>query len=164
MPRRGVEAKVARAVADAINGADDGTFIVTPGAVMSYGDWDDPLQEMDAALHLDVVPAGIDTELDDRGEVVYTVSTDVAVRQRFGQDNQVASTGRLDLETLDELGLLTEQLHEFFCGDRLESQLQAAWVRTEYRASYIRKHLRELRQWTSVIRVVHDYTKPIGAE
>lgn len=165
MARKSVQVKLADAIAAQINAADAADFTISPNptAVRSWAEWDEKLENLNT-LYVDVVPAGISSELNDRGELVYTLETDIGVRKRFGQTDQASATGRINASALDELALLTEELHEFFAADRPTTEQQAVWTEVEYRAPYVRKHLRELRQWTSIVRVTHDWTKPIRAE
>jgi len=159
MAREAIQAKLADAIAAVINAS--GLVAVTAAA--SWADWDEELQDLDT-LNIDVVPSEVTSELNDRGELVYTLGTDIGIRQRFGQANQDSGTGRIARASLDALSLLTEQMHELFAADRPTTQTQAVWLEVEYKAPFIRKHLREFRQWTSIIKTTHDWTKPIGAE
>jgi len=170
MARVAVMHKVAQAVATEINTQDPGSWALDlqPPAVFSYADWDEQLEDLDC-LHVDVVPAGFsETEIDDRGDIAYLVQTDIGIRKRFTQDHQSSNTSRIELAHLAQLALLTEQLYEHFAAAsaaaRLPTLTQAVYSSSEIKAPYLRKHLRELRQWTSIISITHDYTKPTGAE
>lgn len=157
-----VQTIVAQAIADQANAAPGGTFTLPFTAVRSWADWDEALCDM-GVLHVDVVPAGIIglPQEDREPSLAYQVQTDIGVRQAFGQDNQATATGRLTNTVLDRLALLGRQLHEYFTSSRLDDDLDAVWQRTQYRVPFSRKHLRTLRQWTSIFRITHDYTKAV---
>lgn len=147
---------VSQAMTDAINAASLGIDVK---AERSYADWDDTLQEMDE-LHIDVVPVmHSDCELETRGEVKYTTLVDIGVRKRFSPETQV--NGKLPQEDLDSLVKLTEKLHELFVMSRIDAY-SAAWSSTDSRTSYVRKHLRELRQFTGIVRVGWRVNKVAG--
>ena len=161
--RRAVMIETADAIVAAMIDAPAATWELTDlQPERSYADWDEKLEDLDE-LRIDVVPSGIESQLEHRGQLAYRVSTDIGVRQRFGQVSQDINTGRIQLATVDRLALLTEQIHEYFTTDRLTDYLAAVWISTEYRVPFLREHLRELRQFTAIIRIVHDVTKTPGA-
>ena len=128
----------------------------------SYADWDEQLEDA-GTLHVDVVPVNYDeSALDSRESIGYVVSCDVGIRKRFGTDDQEVSTGRIELAEIDDLVLLVEAIHEFFIERRLAGYESAVWRETKIRSAYIRKHLREYRQFTGMIRVSYDVSKAIA--
>lgn len=160
MPKCAVQVAVASAVADAMNDAPSGTWSRQFQAVWNYADWSLSLQE--DGLFVDVVPGGVrNYELGDRGEVEYLVDTDIVIRERLQPGDRRASTGRLSPDELGVLSLLTEEMAEFWTGDRLDDLPRASWEESEFRVSYARDHL-QIGQWTSVIRVTHRVFKPFG--
>ena len=156
-----VQVGTAKAVVDSLNAAAASTFCLDFLAKRSWADWRMPLTE--DGLFVDVVPGGItSSELEDRADVVYHVETDIVLRKKIPQEDREGRTGRIRNEALDQLSLLTEQLHEFFLTERLTDFDQAVCSDSTVRVSYARDHLQELSQWTSIVRVTHDVTKTIG--
>lgn len=141
----------------------------------SYADWDEELTGC-RDLRVDVVPVGpnnptVDTET--RGEWSYVVLVDIGVRQWFGSESQDVDTGRIDVSEIDALVRLTQKIGEFFMpaqseqtGRALTNLPAAVWLPrvgdksgTEYRASFIREHLREIRQFTSIVQLAYGVSK-----
>ena len=143
-------------VADAIKTElDGGSFVRTFGCERNYADWDDALEERDE-LRVDVVPFGHGApELDSRGSTEYRCQVDVVVRYRFGQPDQ-NEIGGIETARIDELVELVEQLHQHLCDPaerRFTNYTAATWWSTDVATSYARNHLRELRQFTAILRV-----------
>lgn len=130
--------------------------------VKSWADWDDALTD-ENVLHVDIVPVGHPTtELDSRTQIRRETEVDIGVRKRFGPDVQDA-TGRVVFGEVADLVLLVEQIEEHLCTQRLASnEPDIAWESSDVRASFIRKHLRENRQFTGIVRVTFDSNKTIG--
>lgn len=161
--RRSVMVEVADNIRAQLNAEPGSTWAMSFQAERSWADWELQLEELDE-LHVDVVPAGFElVEDSDRGDIVYTVMTDVGVRLRFDPRGVDGRTGRIKLERLDALSLLSEQITEFLHQDRLASYQGAVWVSTDFRTPYLQKHLRELNQWTAVTRTIYEVTKTPGA-
>lgn len=155
MPAIDVLEKVATGVTSALAGA---TFSQTFTAERSYADWELPLDD-DAAddLRVDVVPVNNPaTELEARDQVNYTVAADIVVRKKLNVAEQDPSTGRIELAEIDALVALVLEIHQFFLAARLASYDSASWDKTEVRAAYIPKHLRQHRQFTGIVRVTFD--------
>lgn len=126
----------------------------------SYADWDDELKDM-GTLHVDVVPVAYDdSSLNTHASIGYVNSVDIGIRKRFGTANQ-QSSGELIVADVDALVLLVEQVSEFFTPRRLTAYDSASWRETKIRATYVREHLRQCRQFTGVIRVSFDATKDL---
>ncbi len=133
----------------------------------SYADWEKPLDTMEDLalresdkLRVDVV--GHMTEqtaaLSSRTSVQIITPIDIAVREKFGPDKQDDDTGRIELARVDELMLLTQELYLMFMPQRLTSFPGAVWDAanggTKILAAPVKAHLRDLRQFTGLIRVV----------
>jgi hypothetical protein len=120
----------------------------------SYADWDELLEDM-ATVHVDVVPAGYKrAELLDRGTTVFGCLTTIGVRKRFGVSDQT-DNGEIDQTKIDRLVTLCEDFHLWLAASRLPTCDAAAWDDTEVRLEFDRKHLREDRQFTAILRVGH---------
>ena len=155
MPAIDVLEKVATGVTDALAG---GTFSLPLTAERSYADWELPLDD-DAAddLRVDVVPVNNpETELESRGQVNYKVAAEIVVRKKLNVSEQDPTTGRIELAEIDALVALVLEIHQFFLSARLASYDSASWDKTEVRAAYIPKHLRQHRQFTGIVRVTFD--------
>ena len=143
-----------------------GTHLFAIEPERSYADWDMRLEDLDT-VRVDVVPVGVrETRLEARGELVYLCDVDIGVRKRFGADDHDDPTGRIELSEIDDLIQLVEQLHEYMVdadnnGRRLTNYAAAAWQECSIRASYIREHLREMQQFTGILRVTYDAAKAL---
>ena len=143
---------VADAITTALNG---GSFSESFTAVRSYAEWDEALTDVDT-LRVDVVPVNYTerSQLVSRNAYEYQVETDIGVRKRFAVADQDATTGRIDTAEIDALVLLVEEINEFFIHDALGST-GTVWDAVEIRAAYVREHLRNMRQFTGIVRVTH---------
>lgn len=158
---KAVTSRIAAAVAE----GEFGTAVFTPER--TYADWDLELTNIDALdlrdsdkLHVDVVSHTTQqaTQLSSRGTIQYTVPVDIAVRRKFGTDKTSDDTGRVAVEEIDKLMLLVQQLHVLFTAQRLVQDFEhAVWDNaaggTNIVAAPVRQHLRELRQFTGIIRI-----------
>ncbi len=148
-------------VAEAVKAElETGSFTLAITPERSYADWEDELESDEAGrIRCDVVPVQIArSELDARGELVYMAETDIGIRRRFDNDAASWTHGRVQLGDVDQLCQLVEQIHEFFAennGRRLSTLTGATWEASEIRASYVRDHLREWRQFTGIVRVTY---------
>lgn len=82
-----------------------------------------------------------------------TSPIDVVIRKKFGLVDQEAATGRLQTEEIDRMMALTQAMHLKMMAKRLEGFSDAAWRNTELLAAPVKEHLRDLRQFTAVIRL-----------
>jgi hypothetical protein len=139
------------------------SFVLQFTPERSYADWDLKLEDADE-LHVDVAlhSTEIETELATNGRIKYTVPIEVGIRKRFEQAEQESSTGRIALGEIDNLVLLVTQIHEFLCKDRLTDFDDAVWVETSIRAAYIPRHLKELRQFTGIVRLVYRIDRALA--
>jgi len=135
----------------------------------SYADWSHILDEDMDTLQVDIVPWSETVTLDSVGSVQYICEIDVLVRQRMGANNQKDSSGRIKVAEVDKLVLLVEQIAEFFMpcqpnqdGRRLTDITEAAWQDAKIISPYVRRHLRENRQFTGWVRLVYSLAKAIG--
>ena len=140
----------------------------------SYADWDEELAKLQD-LHVDVVAVTneVTTDLDSRLKVVYVVPVDIGIRKRFKKNEQDPDTREIDKEANDALIQLTEQTLEYFLPQdnlkrpsnqpgRLPGLDCAAWVGAKIRTAGNRIHLRDWRQFTSIVRVTFRATQEIS--
>jgi hypothetical protein len=146
-------------IATAINAAEwDGVDDFK--AVRSYATFEQTLEDQDV-LHVDVVPVYNPTsELETRAEVVYVMAFDIAVRQRMGTEKQDQTTGEILTSTVDPLVSFVEAIHDYFCTDRF-SGTNTTWKGTEFRAAYVREQLKDLRQFTGIVRLTFEGIKSL---
>lgn len=140
-------------------------------AERSYPDWDHALEES-GSLKVDVFPFGAKLETLTRGSWKYRVATDVGIRFRFNQEyTDESKPKRIEKAAVDRLVQLTEDVGEYFAqcqptqtGRRLTAVPAAVWTPgggdggTDFRVWFNADHLKELRQFTGVVRLV--YTVP----
>ncbi len=107
------------------------------------------LTEMDS-LHVTVVPRRVQNEILSRNSDVHEVQVDVAVQQRVAD---------LTNEAIDPLLALVEEIAAHlnrrpmaWTGPPAGS---AAWRKTEFTLPYSAEHLREMKQFTSVLTVTY---------
>lgn len=160
-----VQVGVAEAIVDSINIAESGTFVTDEfQATRSWADWQLEIEE-EAGLLVDVVPAGFrDTQPETRDDVSYSVETDIVIRRRVPAAARLGTNGRIANGELDFLSLLTEQIYEHFLNTRSADFDEAACIGATIRLPYSRKHLQELSQWVSIVRIAHDATKQLGVD
>jgi len=129
----------------------------------SYAEWDLDLSKMDALevgesekLHVDVVSHTTEqeVELSSRTTMQYMIPIDIAVRKRFGSAHQEQGTGRIAITDIDALILLVQELHVVLTKLRTNGQVKAVWQSSQILAAPVREHLREMRQFTGIIRVI----------
>ena len=142
-------ADVAAAVTAEINA---NTWTPTITAVRRYLPEHD-LKEMNT-LHVNVIPALLQTSRKTRGAIGYRCTVDVAVQQRVDPD---------DLDTLDAMEGLVEAIERHFDGATLSVGTRKATCvaindgdaeRSQGRGSYYYPHMSEMRQFTAVTRLV----------
>ena len=129
---------VAQAVTDALNGQE----FSAPFSAERVA-----LPEFDLAgmqeLHVTVVPRQVDSEVLDRGRDAHDVKVDVAVQKKVGS---IAN------EEIDPLLALVQEIADFLNRRNLDG---AAWKKTENNPVYSPEHLREMRQFTSVLTITY---------
>ncbi|MCG3178008.1 MAG: hypothetical protein BIFFINMI_00331 [Phycisphaerae bacterium] len=96
-------------------------------------------------LHVTVVPKAASAERADRATRQFDYSIDVAVQKKLGDGG--------DAE-IDGLMLLVEQIADHFNGKRPVQYAGAVCLRADNEPVYSPDHLRELRQFTSVLTLV----------
>ncbi len=135
--------------------------------VRSYADWefdaktqDDLALREEDKLRVDVVGHMTEqtVELAARGsKAALVIPVDIAVRRRLGRDKQNDDTGLLELEPIDELMLLVQQLYLMFMPTRPTDFPHSVWDGENGGVKILvapdRRHLRDLRQFTGLIRV-----------
>lgn len=125
----------------------------------SYADWDLALEDAtETRVDVAFVSTKIEAELAARGgRLAYTVPVDVCIRKKFGPEHQCDRTGRLSNSAIDPLVLLTQELFVLFTMRRLANDGSIVWKEDpKLLACPINKHLRELRQFTSLIRLMFE--------
>ena len=106
-------------------------------------------------LHVDVIMADVNADVESQTGVVYTVPIDVVVRQRFARNND----GDVPAADVNNLILLVEEVFEGLALARLSGHPAAAYSEVEIRALFVPKHLRELGQFTGIIRLTYEADK-----
>lgn len=162
-----VEVDIAEAIATALNAEE---FSQSFAASMSYADIATALTETDE-LKVDVVPWKSESELADRGELEYTVETDIVIRKRFSVQDQVVTTQEINKDAINEMMQLRQEISEFFTpsqvtgqtGRSLSSQPNASWQSTKVMASFVRPHLRQFRQFTGWLRITYQICRAAGS-
>lgn len=157
--------QVANAARQQLAAAPPLTFSQAFTPERSYADWDLPLEQLDQLL-CDVVPVNNPkSELEERGAIQYLAQVDVVLRRKFQAAHQDAGTGRVAIAQVDALVKVVEELHEFFCGERMDSfsveeaNRTATWESTEILAAYRKDHLRQNRQFTGIVRLTFRVVK-----
>lgn len=159
---------VAKAVETQIRAAMEADELATRFTlVRSYADWefdaktqDDLTLREEEKLRVDVVGHMTEqtVELGTRGgKATIVIPVDIAVRQRLGRDKQDDDTGLVELDPIDELMLLVQQLYLMFMPIRLTNFAYAVWDGENGGVKILtapdRRHLRDLRQFTGLIRI-----------
>ena len=131
----------------------------------SYADWDLALDASDSGLRIDVVAVSIGLEFTKtaRGKHSYTIPVDIAVRRKFTADEDNPRTGRIPNSMVDPLVELVEEIYNLF--DKIEHlpdyESAAPTGNISISANPFAKHLREIRQFTGVVRVAFQINESI---
>jgi hypothetical protein len=96
-------------------------------------------------LHVSVVPTARDWQKASRSAMQDDVSIDIAIQKK------VEEQGDFKNATLDALVALVQEIADHFAGHRLTACPDAMWLRATNVPVYSVEHLRELRQFTSVL-------------
>ena len=132
--------------------------------VRSYGEWDIDLSKMDEAtlpesekLRVDVTSYTVDQEIEvlGRSSAQIRIATDVAIRKRFGPNHQEESSGRIAIGDIDALMLFVDEVVALLANHKLNELPAVSWDSTSIIEAPVREHLRELRQFTGVIRTTY---------
>lgn len=129
---------VAQAVADSLNGHEFSAPFSAERVALPEFD----LADMEE-LRVTVVPRQMDREVLDRGRDTHDVKVDVAVQKK------VASIAN---EEIDPLLALVQEIADFLNRRNLDN---AVWKKTENNPVYSPEHLREMRQFTSVLTITY---------
>ncbi|HOF18483.1 MAG TPA: hypothetical protein PK082_06210 [Phycisphaerae bacterium] len=129
---------IAQAVADTLNEQDFSVPFTAERVALPEFDLA-AMQE----LHVTVVPRQVDSEVLDRGRDAHDVKVDVAVQKK------VASIAN---EEIDPLLALVQEIADFLNRRNLDG---AIWKKTENNPVYSPEHLREMRQFTSVLTITY---------
>jgi len=133
-----VAVTVAEAVKDALNGHTfTESFTTTRTQLPEF-----QLKDM-GTLHVTVVPRSDAAELLDRRNDIHVVAVDVAIQQRLET---------VDNDTLDALLALVQEIADFL---NRRAMGDAIWTQTQNDPVYAPDHLRELRQFTSILRITY---------
>jgi len=135
-------AQLAEAVRKALNAAEFSVeFTAVRVAVPTY-----KLEDM-GTLHVTVVPRAVEIALGSRRDNAYAMGVDVAVQQRLAA---------VDNDTVDALIGLVQEIVDHMTRRHLGDSSEARWRRTKVEPLYSPEHLREMRQFTSVIRLDYE--------
>ena len=149
---------IANAVVAQINAANLGIT-----AQRSYADWDLELAD-ESGPRCDVIANSVEQkdELATRGNVKFTVPIDIAIRQKFDATKIDIPSGRVTLQVVDDLILLTETIAMLFAGKSFFEATGGNWAYQEIAllANPIRQHLRQFHQFTSVMRLTFRTSNP----
>ena len=151
---------VSVAIAKAIETEIANTKFSQTGFVLerNYADWDLDLAKMDSAelaatekLRVDITSYTESQEIDllTRSAVQIRSAVDIAVRRRFGPDYQEEGTGRIIISEIDNLMLFVQEIHILLASMQAPDALFESTTVVE---APVRDHLREMRQFTGVIR------------
>jgi len=139
---------VADAVAAELNGH---SFSQEFTATRTYADWDEELTN--SILRCDLVPvASMQTDLETRGSVSYLCSVDIGLRKKL----DAGSGGHVTAATVDDLVRLVEEVHEWTIGRELDI---ATWDSTVLVAAFVPEHLRQMNQFTGIVRITYSVSK-----
>ena len=128
---------IADAVAAEINGLDTPSL----GAVRSTKVPEFALADM-KTLHVTVVPKGWDSQLATRSSAQFEYQIDIAIQKKWLTGDNVE---------LDALLALVERIADHFRAKRLATLPTAMWVKAENTPLYSPEHMKDLRQFTSVL-------------
>ena len=95
-------------------------------------------------LRVTVVPTGITTQPGSRSHRQHDYTVDVAVQKKLQS---------ADNDEIDALMTLAEEVGDHFRFQRLPSFPNEMWLKTENDPVYASEHIRELRQFTSILTV-----------
>jgi len=168
MAKQAVAVRVAEAVKARIEAGADSLTERDYTVRRSYLEYDLDLNGLESAaladsekLLIDVVAHSTlqESELTARNVVKFIVPVDIAVRRKFGDADHDRSTGRIKVEEIDRYVLLVEELHLMLTSARLVAVdfPYAVWDNDKGGTRIVvnpdRDHLRELRQFTGIVRV-----------
>jgi len=136
---------IAQAVADLLNGHEFSTAFEAERVALPEFDLAD-MQD----LHVTVVPRQTESTTLDRGRDNHDVKVDVAIQKKVGS---------LGNEEIDPLMALVREVADYL-NRRPLSAAGASWRKTENAPVYSPEHLREMRQFTSVLTVTYRVVRP----
>ncbi len=110
------------------------------------------LEDLDT-LHVDVMPGEVTIEEASEEASQVDVEVQIAVRKRFGLDDQVESTGEVDQADIDALRRLTYEIASHFMHQRELTFLTAWCTAAKFNPHSSPAMLREQRQFTAIIRL-----------
>ncbi len=138
---------IADAVKDALNGEEfDEEFTAARTQLPEF-----QLRDM-GVLHVTVVPRSDVAELLDRHSDIHLVGVDVAIQKRLSA---------VDNATLDILLELVQDIADFL---NRRAMGNAIWTKTENDPVYAPDHLREFRQFTSILKFTYRVKRTPGSE
>lgn len=164
------------AVAKAVESAIAGAELSKPFQLdRSYAEWSLDLSNLSEIsweapedLRVDVVSHMTEQahELSSRTTMQFALPIDIAVRQKLGVSEQRASTGRIHVEEVDALVLLTEELHLMFAPHRMTDFPCGVWQSTRLVTCPDKALLRTHRMFLGIVRVTFrvDVKLPIESD
>jgi hypothetical protein len=164
-PNEAVDVSVAKAVVSQLAAA---TLSRTITPVRSWADWVQPLELDDKSiedqLYVDVVPVAtaLETETSSRATLAYTCPVDIAVRRRFSTKFQDRDTLRINVREVDALMYLVQEIHEEFTLARMQDFEAGAWMETKRLVAPLKSHLRDMRQFTGIVRVTFRVDRKVA--
>ena len=152
-------------IADSLKDVIDGATLSQSEYTLerSYAEWDLELEGIDDSalpaadrLFIDVVTHTVSqtVALVARGVLSLLCPIDIAVRKKFSSDDVDPNTGRILTTSVDDLVFLTQELHVLLTKLRTADNFCGVWQTTEILVNPNQDHLRTLRQFTSIIRLV----------
>ena len=133
---------IAEAVTDELNGGSFSMAFTAERKAVPMA----KLSEMDS-LHVTVVPREVESAALDRTRDSHDVKVDVAIQKR------VAS---LENDAVDPLMALVQEIADFLNRRNVGGAL---WKKTENKPVYSPEHLREMKQFTSVLTLTYQVTR-----
>jgi hypothetical protein len=122
--------------------------------------FDSAFELKDSTLHVDVLPAGLDLDIATRATLIHLARFDVLIREKIG-DNDAYETPDQQIRHLLQLAeeiarYLTADDDAGTAGRRLATLPEAVSDGpAELRPPYVPRHLREWRQFTSIVTVTY---------
>jgi len=133
---------------------------LTPAIERTYADLEERLEnaiegenppriDVTGVIHEQVVESA------SRGKLRYLCPVDILIRRKFEPKDYDEETGRVTKANVDEMTLLVQEVVEACSQQRIaESEtIDMVWQSCKIVVSPVTKHLRELKQFTAILRV-----------
>jgi hypothetical protein len=106
-------------------------------------------------LHVDVVPVAPTVDIETVHSLSYDCVIDIGIRKRFGAETQVDDSGKVKNEEIDRLIFFEQELIQFLALRALNVYDKAKFLALEMRTAWASEHIREYRQFTSILRITY---------